>query len=174
MMTPIDMIRSARISVTVDSAFRSLVDTVWLRKLARTVIAAEQVGPGVELSLMVSGDPVVRSLNRSFRGKDVTTDVLSFPLVEKKGRGRFVLPPDGLRHLGEVIVSYPQAARQADERGHPVEHELAILVVHGILHLLGYDDVGKQAARMMDRERAILHPILGPSAASLTEGAEQL
>ncbi|MDP2744369.1 MAG: rRNA maturation RNase YbeY [Dehalococcoidia bacterium] len=168
MMTSIEMARSGQVSVQVDKAFRSLVDKVWLGRVARTVLTVEQAGPGVELSLTVSGDRVVHSLNRDYRGKDATTDVLSFALTAQKGRVKFVLPPDGLRHLGEVVVSYPQAARQARERSHSVERELAILVIHGILHLLGYDHEGP-AADMRDKEQAILDSIAYPSMPSLTE-----
>lgn len=75
------------------------------------------------------GDRAMRHLNLAFRGKDATTDVLSFP-GEPSVEGR---------HLGDVVVSVPQAARQAAERGEPLGRELRTLMLHGLLHCLGHD-----------------------------------
>jgi len=85
-----------------------------------------------ELTIVLAGDATVRRLNRVFRKKDKTTDVLSFP---ESGRR----PPDGARPLGEIVISVPQAARQARASGHSLATELRVLVIHGYLHLLGYD-----------------------------------
>jgi rRNA maturation RNase YbeY len=74
----------------------------------------------------------MRALNRRHRAKDATTDVLSFPA------GR-VPDPEGHRHLGDILISVPQAARQARAAGHPLDRELRLLLLHGYLHLLGYD-----------------------------------
>jgi probable rRNA maturation factor len=80
-------------------------------------------------SVRFAGDRAMRRFNRSYRGKDRTTDVLSFPGVET---------PEG-RHLGDVVVSVPTARRQALHRGHSVEREVRTLLLHGLLHCLGYD-----------------------------------
>jgi len=85
-----------------------------------------------ELSIVLAGDATVRGLNRRFRGKDTTTDVLSFPCGESE-------LPDGSRPLGEIVISVAQAARQAAASGHSLARELRVLVIHGYLHLLGYD-----------------------------------
>lgn len=76
-----------------------------------------------------TSDREMRRLNRTYRGKDYPTDVLSFP-----GEAT----PDG-RHLGDVVISVPVARRHAEERGHPPEHEIRLLLLHGILHCLGHD-----------------------------------
>jgi probable rRNA maturation factor len=69
----------------------------------------------------------------------------------------FVSPPDGIRHLGEVVISYPQAVKQAQEQGHGVTRELALLIVHGILHLLGYDhELPADEQKMRDKENKVL------------------
>jgi rRNA maturation RNase YbeY len=84
------------------------------------------------------GDRSMRAIHRDFRGRDVTTDVLSFPGGET---------PDG-RHLGDVVISVPQAARQAGDGGHGVDRELRVLLLHGVLHCLGHDhetDAGEMA-----------------------------
>ena len=72
----------------------------------------------------------------------------------------FIVPPDGQRHLGEVIVSYPQAVIQAGEQGHSVNTEVAVLVIHGVLHLLGYEDETPELReRMSLRQQEILEQI---------------
>lgn len=94
----------------------------------------------------------MRSLNRRYRGKDETTDVLSFSLRE----GRFPqIQPDV---LGDIVISLPAAARQASEAGHTVTREIDQLLIHGLLHLLGYDHERgpAEAARMKRRETLLL------------------
>ena len=84
-----------------------------------------------------SDDPEIRELNQTYRKKDKSTDVLSFPLNEKGSDGRF--------YLGDIVISVPRAREQAAELGHPLDRELEILAVHGFLHLLGYEhDAGHE------------------------------
>lgn len=110
----------------------------------------------MELSLYITGDARVKKLNKAYRGVDETTDVLSFALIET-GFGTFVSPPDGVLRLGEIVISFPRAARQAEEHGRPLHRELAWLVVHGVLHLLGYDhEEPSRARRMRALERKTL------------------
>jgi probable rRNA maturation factor len=105
----------------------------------------------------------VRELNRRYRGIDEPTDVISFALTEEKTEGDsfpFVTPPDGFLHLGEVIISYPQAVRQAEEQHHGIEEEIALLVVHGTLHLLGYEhDEPVREQEMRAVEKRILFEV---------------
>jgi probable rRNA maturation factor len=96
----------------------------WLATLAGD-LAADFDSLGVRFT----GDRTMRRLNRDFRHKDKSTDVLSFP-----GEAT----PEG-RHLGDIVISVPTAARQAAERGHPLEREVKTLLLHGVLHCLGYD-----------------------------------
>ena len=104
------------------------------------------------VSIVIAGDDDVRELNARYRGLDETTDVLSFAYNHRgqyygkrkepshlPSTNEFILPPGEDTSLGEVIISFPQARRQASQAGHPIETELAVLVTHGILHLLGYD-----------------------------------
>jgi probable rRNA maturation factor len=109
-------------------------------------------GP-VGLGLVITGDDQIRGLNRRYLSRNRVTDVLAFSLRE----GEFVPLPDGILYLGEAVISLPQARRQAREWGHRLEEELSLLVVHGVLHLLGYDDEdpGSQE-RMRRREQDIL------------------
>ena len=118
------------------------------------VLDEEKVEGPAELSLLVIGDSEVHRLNRQYRDKDSTTDVLSFGMSEGEA---FVTPPDGVRRLGEVVISCPQAERQAAKAKHSLKSELALLAVHGVLHLLGYDHAGPAEKRKMwRRQKAIL------------------
>jgi len=143
-----------QVSVRIDAPFRKWVSEEWLRLIAGRVHAAEGVPPA-EVGLVITGDRAVRTLNRSYRGEDAPTDVLSFALAENQGD--FVLPPDGVLRLGEVVVSGTTARRQAQEAGRPVDEELAHLVMHGLLHLLGYDhrEVAEER-EMRAREETLL------------------
>jgi probable rRNA maturation factor len=90
-----------------------------------------------EIALVFVEDPEMRRLNKTFRKKDKTTDVLSFPLKEKAADGRY--------YLGDIVISVPTAAKQARNIGHSLERELIALTIHGFLHLLGYDhDSGRK------------------------------
>ncbi len=143
-----------RITIHVQPPFGRSVRTRQLAGLARRALAREGVAPPAEVSVAVSDDATVRDLNRRFRGDDRPTDVLSFGL---DGDDPFVTPANGPRQLGEVIIAYPTAARQAKEAGHRIDEELAHLLVHGILHLLGYDHERRaDARRMRAREEALL------------------
>jgi probable rRNA maturation factor len=104
-----------------------------------------EIGPGYDsLGVLFASDRRLRELNRDFREKDRSTDVLSFPGAET---------PEG-RHLGDVAVSVPAARRQARQAGHAVETELEILLLHGVLHCLGYDHEADDGR--MDRREARL------------------
>ncbi|MGC4097540.1 MAG: rRNA maturation RNase YbeY [Nitrospira sp.] len=111
-----------------------------------------------ELSLELTGDGRMRRLNREYRKKDRSTDVLAFPIREAvmPRRVRSVSPM-----LGDVVISLPTAVRQAREAGRSVDDELTMLLVHGVLHLCGYDHERnpREAARMSRRERALLRVI---------------
>ena len=98
-----------------------------------------------ELSVVLTGDGEVRKLNRLYRKKDKTTDVLSFPLLE----GKRLKTGKGSIPLGDVVLSVPQTRRQARERGRDFRAEMALLLTHGILHLLGYDHGTKAEEKRM-------------------------
>ena len=130
----------------------------WFKKVVFTALTAEQADPSAQVSLFITGQEKVHQLNLEYLGEDRPTDVLSFPMITPEESGKtFVTPPDSIVHLGEVIISYPQAAIQAEEHGHSVDREMAVLIIHGILHLLGYDhEVPEAEAKMKGREQYIL------------------
>ena len=142
------------ISVAVAPRYRSVVDDEWLRDVVARVLAAEGAS-SADVGVVVTGDATVRDLNRRYRGEDAPTDVLSFAFGEDAGE--FVLPPGKSTRLGDVVISLPAARRQAKQAGHSLERELALLLVHGLLHLLGYDHATDDDARVMrSRESALL------------------
>ena len=103
---------------------------------------------------MLTGDDTLRALNRDYRATDAPTDVLSFAQSEGDA---FARPDDAPRHLGDVVISIDTARRQADEHAIALHDEVGHLLVHGILHLLGYDHERAEDERVMRaREDAIL------------------
>jgi len=146
------------IEIFVEEEFRGVVDGGWVKKIVRHVLKAEGVAPPYEVSLVFTDSDTVKQLNRDYRGVDEPTDVLAFYMLPQKvADSSFVLPPDGVTRLGEVIISYPQALAQANEQGHSLEKELALLVIHGILHLLGYDhEESGEERKMRAREKELL------------------
>jgi probable rRNA maturation factor len=141
------------VEVTVDAAG---LDVSALPRLAERVMTGEDVAEGTGVSILVTDDDEVRSLNRQFLGIDEPTDVLSFP---DEGAEPF---PDGGEppYLGDIAIALPTAVRQAAELGHSLDAEVAHLLVHGLLHLKGYDHVeGPEAeAEMRAREERYLGP----------------
>jgi rRNA maturation RNase YbeY len=149
------------------------VNCAWLGRTAEAVLAAVRI-ESAELSLVLVSDRRMRSLNRRYRKKDRTTDVLAFPLAVPygpplcKGRlggveskeGDFQKPP---MLLGDVVISMETAKRQASEFGHSLRDEVARLLVHGVLHLLGYDHERSErdALLMARKEKAVLRAIRG-------------
>jgi len=128
-----------------------------LERLARAILS--DVGEtSVELGIMFVGDQRMRGLNRRYRGKDRTTDVLAFAMRDAFMPHASRLMPD---MLGDVVISVPTAWRQGKEAGRSLDEELAWLLVHGILHLCGYDHERseKEARRMHRRERMLLRLI---------------
>lgn len=138
--------------VSVDQPFQRFVDADRIEWIAARALDAEGQPP-TELGVLVTDDDAVRELNREYAREDEATDVLSFSLRE----GEEFVSPDGVQRLGEVIISYPTAERQAGEAGRAVDEEVAHLLVHGILHLLGYDHAEPAEERVMfERTEALL------------------
>jgi len=136
--------------VSLDEQVRAAIDSERLERLASAVMEREGLPPG-EVSVLITDDEMVRRLNREYAGEDTPTDVLAFSLTE----GEEFASPDDVLRLGEVIISYPTARRQADDAQRPVRDEIEHLLVHGVLHLLGYDH-----AEPAEEERMREHELL--------------
>jgi probable rRNA maturation factor len=150
------------INISIDRGFRGCPARRWLEGIARQVLEAQGAGAEAEMGLLIATQERVKELNRDYLGEDAPTDVLAFSAREEGADLPFIHPPDGLIHLGEVIIAYPQAVIQADEHRHSVKKELAILIIHGLLHLLGYDhDEPDRESQMRAREAELLGYVEG-------------
>jgi probable rRNA maturation factor len=141
------------INISVEQKLKVPLEKGWLLRIALRTLEAEGIASPVEMGLVITDSKTIQKLNRTYRGEDRPTDVLAFHMPHGTGQDSelsFVGPPDGINHLGEVVISYPQAVRQAQEQGHSVAQELALLIVHGVLHLLGYNDELPQEKQQME------------------------
>lgn len=119
-----------------------------LRAIVRHTLRRERCPARTAVNIVLVDDRTIRRLNRRYRHTDTVTDVLAFAAGTTEDR---------FRVLGDVVVSVDRARVQARRVGHPVRTEVALLAVHGLLHLLGYDDQTRTGARaMMARQRALL------------------
>ena len=148
------------VAITFLSGTRGRLRAPELRQLARGVLDSESVAPHVEVEIVLADAATVRDLNRLYRGKDEDTDVLSFASTEGEA---FLESPDEAPSLGEVIVSVPFVERQVAEMAQrgiaiTVQGQLAHLLVHGLLHLIGLDhEQGEQEElEMRAKEEALL------------------
>ncbi len=148
------------INISVEQKLKVSLDESWLQRIALQALEAEGIASPAEMGLVITDNKAIQKLNRIYRGEDRPTDVLAFHMIHgttEELELPFVGPPDGVHHLGEVVISYPQAVKQAGEQGHSVAQELALLVVHGVLHLLGYDhELPAERQQMRAEENKIL------------------
>jgi probable rRNA maturation factor len=143
------------IEVLIRHEFEACVDRAEIECVVQHVLRIEAAPSDASLSVVITDDDEVRSLNRQFRGVDAPTDVLSFAddvpdpaFVDASGE-----PP----YLGDVVLSFPRAQAQAVEQGHSTVREVCLLVAHGVLHLLGYDHADpEEEAAMWAKQDAIL------------------
>jgi len=144
---------SLRVEVWVDEPFAAHVVARRVREVVREVLVQEGEPEGGELTVVITDEEKLRELNRRYRGVDLPTDVLAFGGTPEG----FVEAPDAAPYLGDVVISYPHVRAQAQEEGHSPDKELALLVIHGVLHLLGYDHAAQEEkAIMWARQEAIL------------------
>lgn len=147
-----------------DTIAVSLHDAAWLddcadlearaRAAVATTLRHLTIDHPLEVSLLFTDDAEQRVLNRQWRGKDKSTNVLSFPNMDDDA---WQAAPDRPQLLGDVVLARETVTREAAEQGKTLAHHALHLIVHGTLHLLGYDHEGAaEAAEMEDLERAIL------------------
>lgn len=143
------------LSVQVDPQFRASVDRERVSRVVQETLRQERIAKPLGVGLLVTDDENIKRLNLRYRGQDQETDVLAFPMQDNDSG--FVSPASLAPHLGEVVISYPRVEAQAKEYCQSVAEELDRLVVHGVLHLLGYDDqTVEDRERMWQRQEAIL------------------
>ena len=118
----------------------------------------ENVEDGSEVSVTIVSNESIQEINKTYRGKDQATDVISFAM-EEMGEGEMEIAEtsDLPRILGDIVISIDKAREQAEEYGHSLKRELGFLAVHGFLHLLGYDHMtADDEKRMFTRQENIL------------------
>jgi probable rRNA maturation factor len=137
-------------NILIDDEYRTIISEEIIIKTVQFSLKYEGMPAQSDLSVVISDNAKLQELNNQFLGIDAPTDVLSFPSDE-------VDPDSGEAYLGDIILSLPQAKKQADEAGHSLTAETQLLVVHGMLHLLGYDHAEDSEKReMWDHQKAIL------------------
>ena len=140
------------------------------RRAVDTVLDLEGCPYEAEVSLLITDDKLIQEINRDQRGIDAPTDVLSFPMVQYAHPGDFSGVEDmddcfnietGELMLGDIVLSIDRVRSQAEEYGHSIMREVAFLIVHSMLHLIGYDHIEEEDRILMeDRQRKVMD-ILG-------------
>lgn len=121
-----------------------------LKKAAQRTLLISGSVSDPSLTIIVSNDLFIQKLNRQYRNTDAPTDVLSFSASIEQ------IEPENI-YLGDIVISYPTALSQATVAGHPVDHELCLLVIHGVLHLLGYDHhTPSEKSKTWEMQRRVL------------------
>ena len=136
------------------------VSAEWIERAAQVALAHESAAG--DITVVLADNPRLQELNRDYLGIDAPTDVLSFPASETD-------PETGAHYLGDILISIPRAEEQAQSGGHPLEAELQLLVVHGVLHLLGYDHAEAGEKTKMWKVQAEILESLGLSGIVIQE-----
>jgi probable rRNA maturation factor len=123
------------------------------KQCVERTLSVQEIQRNVDLTIVLGDDEYIHKLNLEFLDQDKPTDVLAFPAGHND-------PDSGHQYLGDIIISYPRAEKQAEFAGHPITSELILLTIHGVLHLLGYDhDQPDREAEMWQIQSAILSDI---------------
>lgn len=161
-----------------EQAVKHLLSSLPLEAIVVQTLSQAGIDRPVVVALLITNDATIQSLNKRYRNQDKSTDVLSFPLLEKpivhapvdqlwmnsesegvefQTQQTFITPPDITTHLGDIVISWPRVQRQSSEAGHDPVYELLFLLSHGVLHLIGYDDQTEAGYQAMIR---IQHAVL--------------
>lgn len=150
------------INVKVKAKFRSEISKAVISQTAAAVIAHMQPEQDQDITIVIEDDAFIQKLNRTYLGIDSPTDVLSFSTDE-------IDPESNNNYLGDIIISLPRAAEQAQKAGHAIQSEVQLLIVHGILHLSGYDHADLSSKQEMWRVQQELIDLLGIAINQLPE-----
>ena len=148
--------KKQEIGVYIERGMKISITKSWLSACINNIVEALGIKEPVEISLVVTNDESIKKLNAEYRGIDEPTDVLSFSMntMENIKEPQFLTPPDKIRHLGEIVISYEKARVQARDYKHTIRKELFNLILHGVLHLLGYDHEESNDEKKMGKEAA--------------------
>ena len=135
---------------------QDFLESALLQRAALFTLEQESAPADADMTIVLTDDAQLHELNREFLGVDAPTDVLSFPASEAD-------PETGSPYLGDILISIPRATEQAQAAGHPVEAEVQLLVVHGVLHLMGHDHAEAEEKEHMWKAQAEVLARLGLS-----------
>ncbi|MBI3173309.1 MAG: rRNA maturation RNase YbeY [Chloroflexi bacterium] len=136
--------------ITIEIPPSILIEPEIVERAAAATLEQQSASAEDDLTVVLTDDEQLQDLNREFRDIDAPTDVLSFPSSESN-------PETGRRYLGDILISVQRAEEQAAAGGHPLEAEIQLLVVHGVLHLLGHDHAeAEEKARMWAAQAEVL------------------
>jgi probable rRNA maturation factor len=148
--------------ITIEAHPSILLEPELVQRAASAALEHQSAAADADLTIVLTDDEQLQDLNQEYRDIDAPTDVLSFPASEAD-------PETGRLYLGDILISVQRAEEQAAEAGHPLEAEIQLLVVHGVLHLLGHDHAeDKEKLRMWTAQAEILAR-LGLSGIKLSE-----
>jgi probable rRNA maturation factor len=134
------------------------IETSFIRDVVMSALRIEGYPQPPDVSVALVDDAYIRVLNREYRGVDQPTDVLAFPMESESGAREDPA-------LGDIVISLERAREQARQFKHPIRREVALLAVHGLLHLLGYEDDSEAgASAMWSKQKQLLERILGTEA----------
>lgn len=143
-----------KISLQIAESYSTLIDAKRIKDAIEESLRYFETSPQVQLTIVFESDELLRQLNQQYLGIDAPTDVLSFS-------ADYTDPETGHRYLGDILISVPRALEQAMAGAHPLEDELQLLVVHGVLHLLGYDHAEAEDKEQMQAAQSEILQRLG-------------
>lgn len=127
-----------------------------IRRCCNAVLKLDEFKGSAEVNIILVNNPYIKEINKEHRNKDVATDVLSFPMGKD---GKYEINPEtGAQILGDIVISMEKVVDQCNEYGHSMQREVAYLVAHGMLHILGYDheNNGLERVRMREKEEKVM------------------
>ena len=148
--------------VITDEQEKIVIPEDWTGKIERVAeicLQEEEIDPKAEIGLMFVDNEQIREMNKTYRDKDSATDVLSFPMYEADE----AIDDEDEILLGDIVISLERAAEQAEEYGHSLEREVMYLLVHGLLHLAGYDHMEDDEKKEMRKREEELLTVIGAS-----------
>lgn len=148
--------------VITDEQEKIVIPEDWTGKIERVAeicLQEEEIDPKAEIGLMFVDNEQIREMNKTYRDKDSATDVLSFPMYEADE----AIDDEDEILLGDIVISLERAAEQAEEYGHSLEREVMYLLVHGLLHLAGYDHMEDDEKKEMRQREEELLTVIGAS-----------
>lgn len=131
-----------KISIQITESYQTFIDPSSVIRAVNQTLKYAETSDNASLTVVFEDDAKLHQLNNQYLGIDAPTDVLAFP-------ADYVDQETGISYLGDILISVPRAHEQATSGNHPLEDELQLLVVHGVLHLLGYDHIGKSNKEKM-------------------------